>query len=185
LSVKLHLSVVGTPDLVKPGPHFSAPLHRLEWIDGRTYIVVDGFRFYLTGDEAGEFVDVPDGFVTNFASTPPVVWPIFPPTGSYAQAAVVHDKLFLAPVIRSARSARPCAFGETAPIFLAASEACGTSWVTRRVMYRMLQAFSHPEWEKYRAKDRLVMGGVGPVALPGELTRFEVDAVALRKEGRA
>ena len=138
--------------------HFSAPLIDADpgWIDGERFVIRRGFRFYLTHNEAGEFVDVPDGFVTNFASTPRIVWPLFPPTGSYAQAAIVHDKVFLANVIRTATGARPCAFEETPHLFLDAAEACGTSWLTRRIMYRMLQAFSRPAWDQYRAEDARV-----------------------------
>src|SRR5258706_73659 len=88
--------------------HFSAPLGRFDWIDGVDWRLVDGFRYYLTPDEGGEFVEVPAGFVTNFASVPRVLQNLCPPTGKSAQIAVVHDKLFPAPVIRTPASARPC-----------------------------------------------------------------------------
>lgn len=153
--------------------HFSAPLGRFAWMGGERWRVLDGFRFYLTDNEAGEFVDVPDGFVTNFASTPRIVWPLFPPAGSYAPAAIVHDKLFLAPIVRTAHGARPCPFEETPHLFLAAAEACGTSWLTRRIMYRMLQAFSRPSWDVYRAED----ARVGSTAT---LLQFEAVKVAER-----
>jgi hypothetical protein len=150
----------------------------LEWIDGEHYIIVKGFRYYLTGWEGAgaEFVDVPDRFTTNFASTPRFVWPIFPPTGKYAQIAVVHDKLFLAPVIRSALSARPSTREEANSIFLDGSEVLGVSWFARKVMYRMLQAFSGPEWERYRAMDRMIELSPTPV----QLKQFEAATVAER-----
>ena len=139
------------------GGHFSRPLGRFEWIDGTHWRILDGFRYYLTEDEgpAGEFVDVPDGFVTNFASIPRPLWALFPPTGrTYAQISCVHDKLFTAPVSRSAHSARPCRFRETAHIYVDGAKAAGAAWLVRRTMFRMLQLFSHPSWEAYRAQDR-------------------------------
>jgi len=38
-------------------------------------------------------ITVPEGFKTDFASTPWFTRPIFPPTGRYNEAAVVHDYL--------------------------------------------------------------------------------------------
>lgn len=136
--------------------HFSAPLGSFHWIDGISWRLLDGFRYYLTPDEAGEFVDVPAGFVTNFASIPRVFQNLFPTTGKYAQIAVVHDKLFLAPVIRTAHGARPCTFQETPRIFVDGAQVLGVSWLVRRTMYRLLQAFSRPQWDHYRALDRVL-----------------------------
>ncbi len=39
-------------------------------------------------------VDVPAGFVTDFASIPGVFWSVLPPDGDYAHAAVIHDYLY-------------------------------------------------------------------------------------------
>jgi Protein of unknown function (DUF1353) len=39
-------------------------------------------------------VDVPTGFVTDFASIPRVFWSLLPTDGDYAYAAVIHDYLY-------------------------------------------------------------------------------------------
>ena len=39
-------------------------------------------------------VDVPKGFVTDFASIPRPFWSLFPPDGEYAYAAIIHDYLY-------------------------------------------------------------------------------------------
>lgn len=39
-------------------------------------------------------VHVPRGFVTDLASVPRMLWSIFPKTGRYAYAAIVHDYLY-------------------------------------------------------------------------------------------
>lgn len=46
------------------------------------------------GQERYEAVNVPSGFVTDFASIPQVFWSVLRPDGEYAYAAVVHDYLY-------------------------------------------------------------------------------------------
>ena len=47
-------------------------------------------------DEAGKYqaVEVPTGFVTDFASIPPIFFSVLRPDGEYAYAAVIHDYLY-------------------------------------------------------------------------------------------
>ena len=47
-----------------------------------------------SGQERYEGVTVPTGFVTDFASIPPIFWSVLRPDGEYAYAAVVHDYLY-------------------------------------------------------------------------------------------
>ena len=42
----------------------------------------------------GREVEVPVGFVTDFASVPRAFWRLIPPWGRYSPAAVVHDYLY-------------------------------------------------------------------------------------------
>lgn len=42
----------------------------------------------------GRTVIVPKGFVTDFASVPWFAWPLLPPLGSYAPAALLHDYVY-------------------------------------------------------------------------------------------
>ena len=44
----------------------------------------------------GDVVRVPKGFHTDFASTPRILQSLFPPTGAWTKAAVVHDWLCVA-----------------------------------------------------------------------------------------
>lgn len=39
-------------------------------------------------------ITIPRGYITDFASTPRPLWFIFPPTGKYARAAIVHDYFY-------------------------------------------------------------------------------------------
>jgi Protein of unknown function (DUF1353) len=46
------------------------------------------------GQERNALVDVPIGFVTDFASIPRAFWSFLPTDGDYAYAAVIHDFLY-------------------------------------------------------------------------------------------
>jgi len=37
---------------------------------------------------------IPHGFCTDLASTPRLLWPIFPPAGIWSSAAILHDYLY-------------------------------------------------------------------------------------------
>lgn len=41
-----------------------------------------------------ETIVVPQGFITDLASVPRILWSIFPPHGEYAKAAIVHDYMY-------------------------------------------------------------------------------------------
>jgi hypothetical protein len=45
-------------------------------------------------DQSLPTVDVPTGFVTDFASVPRAFWSILPPDGEYTYAAILHDYLY-------------------------------------------------------------------------------------------
>jgi hypothetical protein len=72
--------------------HFSSKLIVSQVSDG-IWMVERSFRFFM-GEDIDNFVTVPKGFITDFASVPRILWPILPPSGQYAQAACVHDKLY-------------------------------------------------------------------------------------------
>ena len=59
------------------------------------WILREAFCFWTgTGEGDGDKVTVPVGFVTDFATIPKFLWPIYPPTGLYGKAAVIHDYLY-------------------------------------------------------------------------------------------
>ena len=63
---------------------------------GKNWILENGFNFYYAdklGNRLDEFT-IPKGFITDFASTPRIFYPIFPPIGIYNKAAMVHDYLY-------------------------------------------------------------------------------------------
>lgn len=76
---------------MRPTRTFSGPL-RLEHIGGCRWLVLEAFSFttYI-----GWTITVPTSFVTDGASVPRLLWPLYPPFGGdYDEAAVIHDYLY-------------------------------------------------------------------------------------------
>lgn len=67
---------------------------------GRRLVKLDRkftYRCWAGGDDGGGtslFVSVPEGFVSDLASIPRLLWSLFPPDGPYQEAAVLHDYLY-------------------------------------------------------------------------------------------
>lgn len=58
------------------------------------WTVMREFSFYFTIDGEKRTVIIPKGFVTDFASTPRILYPLLPPTGKHNRAALAHDYLY-------------------------------------------------------------------------------------------
>ena len=43
-------------------------------------------------------IEIPEGFETDFASIPRILWPLFPPDGPWLEASIVHDYCYREPV---------------------------------------------------------------------------------------
>jgi hypothetical protein len=80
----------------------------------------------------GEIITVPEGFKTDLASVPRLLWAIFPPFGAYNSAAVVHDFLY-----REKRVWRKTADG----IFLSLMKRGGVGFFTRWSFYLAVRSF--------------------------------------------
>jgi len=109
---------------------FTDPLVVEPLADGRRWQLRGAFRYYTDLDAPETLICVPDGFVTDFASIPRVFWTVFPPTGRYGKAAVVHDYLY-----RCTTWPRKLCD----QIFLEAMQVLGVGWWTRRMIYRAVR----------------------------------------------
>ena len=65
----------------------------LEMLDDYRWRLVEPFEFWLT-DNPDDVIYVPEGYVTDLASVPRLLWALFPPHGRYAKAAIIHDWLY-------------------------------------------------------------------------------------------
>ena len=115
---------------------FPQPLN-LEYLDGRQWRVTS----YFTYRHPSGTITVPAGFLTDFASVPRFFWRLFPPTGEYGLAAVVHDFLYAHPARRTR--------ADVDSIFLDAMTDLGVGWWTRKTMYRAVRMFGQAAWNTH------------------------------------
>ncbi len=110
---------------------FLTPLH-IEFLDGRTYRLLQGFSYTTEIGKLGVIL-VPSGFITDFASVPRFFWRLFPPTGEYGKAAVIHDYLY--------RCCPTVPRKDCDDVFLEGMACLGVNVVTRNLMYRAVRVF--------------------------------------------
>ena len=62
--------------------------------DGKSWVVLNDFKYHVGTENSGDLVIVDKGFVTDFTSVPRLFWLIIPRWGKYGNAAVIHDWLY-------------------------------------------------------------------------------------------
>ena len=103
----------------------------LEMLDDYRWRLVEPFEFWLT-DTPDDVIYVPEGYVTDLASVPRLLWALFPPHGRYAKAAIIHDWLYDNALRTKAEADR---------IFLDAMTVLGVPRWRRRLMYLAVRLF--------------------------------------------
>jgi len=73
---------------------FTTPLIVSPMTDGRKWKLWKEFTFHIGSEYGKDFVHIPAGFVTDFASVPRILWGWMPPWGKYGKAAVLHDYIY-------------------------------------------------------------------------------------------
>src|SRR6478736_2725004 len=107
----------------------------LEYIDGHNWLLTAGFDYASDVEglnEEGGIIHVPKDFITDFASIPRGLWNLFPPTGKYGKAAVIHDFLY-----RMTDYDRDICD----KVLLEGMEVLGVNWATRHIVYRAVRIF--------------------------------------------
>ncbi len=122
--------------------NFASPL-QLEWIDGHDWRLLSGFTYSTTIGDLGTII-VPAGFVTDFASVPRGLWNLFPPTGTYGKAAVIHDALYRMSGVRRDIADQ---------VFLEAMGCLGVSWLTRHTIYSAVRTFGRGAYKEKKAEE--------------------------------
>lgn len=103
----------------------------------RRWQLLAPFEYHVGSFPSKQVITVPAGTVTDLASVPRLLWVIFPPTGRYDKAAIIHDHLYTT-------KARPRA--EVDRIFLEAMQVLGVGKITRTLMYWAVRCFG---WRWY------------------------------------
>lgn len=105
------------------------------------------FDYQVGGEKSKDFIRIPKGFTTDFASVPRLFWQILPPDGQYTGAALVHDYLYWLQ-LRTRK--------ESDGIFLEAMKALGVPLVERLIMYQAVRSFG---WMPWNNQARRLKGG--------------------------
>lgn len=99
-----------------------------------------------------ELINVPEGFKTDFASTPWFTRPFFPPTGRYNEAAVVHDYLcYLSNRRHHSKETRKIMRKFADDVFIEAMTVLGVGKIKRSIMYKGVALFTW--WKKGKIAD--------------------------------
>ena len=118
---------------------------RLEYLDGREWRVLEDFLYEVGTEGSGIVVTVGAGFETDFASIPRGLWNLFPPTGPYGKAAVVHDCLYRTQTLMSAQISRKRADD----IFLEAMGVLHVGRFTKYTVYWAVRAGGGRIWRTH------------------------------------
>jgi len=123
---------------------FTDPLV-VEKVKNRLWKVSRTFTYFIGSEDSAEYVSVPKGTMTDFASSPRVFWIIFPPDGQYTQAAVLHDYLY---------QTQPFSRKRADKIFLEAMGVLGVKWWVRYTKYLAVRAGARVPWKNYALKKK-------------------------------
>jgi len=116
--------------------------------DGRRWKLCREFTYHIGSKNSQDYIHVPAGFITDFASVPWIFRMIIPKRGKYGKAAVVHDYLYqyhkqvhmLSGVIYTREQADQ--------IFYQAMIVSGTKKWKAKVMYLAVRWFGWLVWNK-------------------------------------
>jgi len=116
---------------------FTTPLIVTILPDGRRGKLFHQFTYHIGTKCSKDFITVPVGFVTDFASSPFFVWSFIPPWGRYSKAAVIHDYIYQTK-IRTRK--------EADDIFLEAMLVLGVPAWKAKLMYWGVRTFGWIPW---------------------------------------
>jgi hypothetical protein len=156
-------------------------LPTLGFLNGTEFIVLQPYR-YRIGSTAHS-IEVPEGFVTDFASIPPGLRAIFERQGRYSRAAVIHDYLYWSQVCTREQADNIFKIAmrelgvrrrERDPIHVAVRAAGGAAWSANRRDRAANRPRVVPEnrfgladrhtWQS--AREKLIAAGVRDPAFP-------------------
>ena len=107
---------------------------------GRLFVLAEPICYEVGGLGSGEPIDVPKGFVTDFASIPRIFLPIIGQEHG-RRAAIVHDWLYATDGLNGKYTRQQCD-----QIFLEALGILDVSWVKRHLMYLAVRAGGWLPW---------------------------------------
>ncbi len=136
---------------------FTSPLIVSPLNDGRKWQLKRSFTYHIDSRYSNNKIEVPEGFITDFASIPWMFWSFLPSWGKYGKAAVLHDCLYQNPVVFTTKDGgklylagawRPYTRKEADQIFYRAMIVGGTKKWKARLMYFAVRVFGFLSWTK-------------------------------------
>lgn len=126
----------------------------IEYIDGKRWKVLQGFTYRLVHADGLQYVHIPYGFITDFASFPLQTF-MHSPGGKWDKAAIVHDVLYKTGVVSvDGGDPRPMTRGECDDVLLEAMEVAGVDWFRRRIIYAGVRVGGWKAWNEHRKRER-------------------------------
>lgn len=107
--------------------------------DETAWVLLEPLEYVLDG--YGRAIEVPAGFVTDFATIPRAFWQVLPVHGRYGKAAIVHDYLYWT---------QHCSREQADRIMLRAMTDSGVKGKTRSAIYRAVRLGGAPAWARNR-----------------------------------
>jgi hypothetical protein len=116
--------------------------------DGENFVLVEACLFYSA--ELRQTVVAPEGFITDFASTPPGVRNVFPKSGPWNRPSIIHDAGYKLRLLTLDGQRRLLNKLEVDRLFLEGMVAVGVPEWKRTLMYRAVRLFGHGAFKKRR-----------------------------------
>ena len=113
--------------------------------DGLPWRLFQSLRYQ--SDYLAATVLVPEGFSTDLASIPRALQWLYPPTGSYSRAAVIHDWLYATAEVAD----QPVDRGDADTVLNEAMTVCGVGRFVRWTIYTAVRVGGWQSWARYRA----------------------------------
>ena len=116
---------------------FTSDLIVTPMADGRKWKLFKEFSYHLGSEYSNDYIHVPSGFITDFASVPWFLWAFLPSWGKYGKSAVLHDYIYQT----HCKTRR-----EADSIFYEAMLVSGTKHWKARLMYYGVRIFGFLSW---------------------------------------
>ena len=112
----------------------------IKWVPwNKKFKVYVAFAYHVGSEDSDEVINIPEGYLTDLASIPPVARWMIPKLGKHCQAAVVHDFIYQ----HHTYDRKKCD-----KIFLEAMKVLDVPLWKRRVMYRAVRLFGGISWSR-------------------------------------
>lgn len=114
----------------------------------RVWVTLRDLTLVCWLDDEKRHITVAAGFETDFASIPRMFWRVFPPSGRYMRASVVHDYLYKNRIgeVPGDPDTRTIARRQADRIFLEGMKALGVSGFKRGLIFRAVRTFGASGW---------------------------------------